>query len=110
MADDPTKPTAERDLAGRAMGAIDQLVDTLHDKVIRPILLIGRTIAFAFIIVACVAVICVALCVALLRLLDVYAFAAHQWASWALLGALFVAAGLVAWRYRKAPSKSDGAR
>ena len=51
----------------------------------------------------------VGLCVALLRLLDVYAFAAHQWASWALLGAIFVAAGLVVWRFRKTPAKSKGA-
>jgi fatty-acid desaturase len=110
MADDTTPSTPERDLAGRAMGAIDLLVDTLHDKVIRPILLIGRTVAFAFIIVACVGVIAVAICVALLRILDVYAFAAHQWASWALLGSLFTAGGLVVWRWRKAPAKSGAAR
>jgi hypothetical protein len=110
MADDQSTAGGDRDLAGRAMGAIDQLVDTLHDKVIRPILLIGRTIAFALIVVVCVTVVAVALCVALLRLLDVYAFAAHQWASWALLGALFVAAGLFIWRYRATPQKTDGAR
>jgi fatty-acid desaturase len=92
------------------MGAIDLLVDTLHDKVIRPILLIGRTVAFAFIIVVCVGVISVGLCVALLRLLDVYAFAAHQWASWALLGAIFVAAGLVVWRFRKTPARSGSGK
>jgi hypothetical protein len=109
MADDPTQAPGDRDLAGRAMGAIDLLVDTLHDKVIRPILLIGRTLAFAFIVVICVGVVAVGLCVALLRLLDVYAFAAHQWASWALLGAIFVAAGLVVWRFRKTPAKSKGA-
>ena len=73
----------ERDLAGTAMSWIDQVVDTLHDKVIRPILLVGRTIAFSFIIVFSVIVIAVALCVALLRLLDVYVFPDHQWASWA---------------------------
>ena len=110
MADAPTPAPADRDLAGRAMGAIDLLVDTLHDKVVRPILLIGRTVAFAFIIVICVGVICVGLCVALLRLLDVYAFAAHQWASWALLGAVFVTAGLVVWRFRKTPARSGHAK
>jgi fatty-acid desaturase len=104
MADETKSSTKERDLADRAMGAIDLVVDTLHDKVIRPILLIGRTVAFAFIIVACVGVIAVAVCVALLRVLDVYAFAAHQWASWAVLGALFVLGGLVIWRWRKRPA------
>ncbi|HUD70278.1 MAG TPA: hypothetical protein VMQ40_08565 [Acidimicrobiales bacterium] len=110
MADDTTPSPGDKDLAGRAMGAIDLLVDTLHDKVIRPILLIARTVAFAFIIVVCVGVIAVGVCVALLRLLDVYAFAAHQWASWALLGAIFTVGGLVVWRWRKTPAKSEGAR
>ena len=104
MADETPTSTSERDLADRAMGAIDQVVGTLHDKVIRPILLIGRTVAFSFIIVACVGVAAVAVCVALLRVLDVYAFAAHQWASWAVLGGLFVTGGLVIWRWRKTPA------
>jgi len=91
------------------MARIDDLVDTLHDKVIRPILLAGRWVAFSFILVFCAMVLAVALCVALLRLLDVYVFSAHQWASWALLGCLFLAAGLVTWRSRRpVPSGSAG--
>lgn len=97
----------ERDLAGTAMSWIDQVVDTLHDKVIRPILLVGRSIAFSFIIVFSVIVIAVALCVALLRLLDVYLFPDHQWASWALLGVVSLGGGLFVWRYRReVPTKS----
>jgi hypothetical protein len=102
-----TTTTKERDLAGTAMSWIDQVVDTLHDRVIRPILLVGRWIAFLFVIVFSVIVIAVALCVALLRLLDVYVFPAHQWASWALLGAISLGLGLFTWRYRRTvPTKS----
>ena len=102
-------PDAPRDLAGVAMSRIDDLVDALHDKVIRPILLLGRWVAFSFIVVFSAMVLAVALCVALLRLLDVYAFSAHQWASWAVLGGLSLAAGLVVWRFRRAaPSGSAG--
>jgi hypothetical protein len=98
---------SERDLAGTAMSWIDQVVDTLHDKVIRPILLVGRSIAFSFIIIFSVIVIAVAVCVALLRLLDFYVFPDHQWASWALLGILSLTGGLVTWRYRRTvPTKS----
>jgi hypothetical protein len=101
----------DRDLAGRAMAAIDQLVDTVHDRFIRPVLLIGRTIAFSFIIVFAAIVIAVGLGVALMRLLDVYLFSGHEWASWALLGLVSLAAGLVIWRKRRAvPSRSEGAR
>jgi ABC-type Fe3+ transport system permease subunit len=103
----PSEPT--RDLAGQAMSWIDQVVDTLHDKVIRPILLVGRSVAFSFIIAFSVIVIAVALAVALLRLLDVYVFPNHQWASWALLGLLSLVAGLVIWRQRSpVPTKSPG--
>jgi hypothetical protein len=101
-------PDPQRDLAGTAMSFIDQVVDTLHDRVIRPILLVGRSIAFSFIITFSVIVIAVALCITLLRLLDVYAFPDHQWASWALLGLVSLGLGLFAWRYRReVPAKSS---
>jgi hypothetical protein len=106
---DPDRSTAtkEHDLAGTAMSFVDNVVDTLHDRVIRPILLVGRWVAFSFVIVFSVIVIAVALCVALLRLLDVYVFPEHQWASWALLGAVSLALGLFTWRYRReVPTKS----
>lgn len=96
------EPAADRDLAGRAMAAIDQLVDTVHDKFIRPVLLIGRTVAFAFIIVFAAIVIAVGLGVAIMRLLNVYLFSGHEWASWALIGLISLVAGLVIWRKRRA--------
>ena len=110
MADqDPSSTSKDRDLAGTAMSWIDDVVDTLHDRVIRPILLVGRSIAFSFIIIFSVIVIAVALCVALLRILDVYVFSAHQWASWALLGVISLGLGLFTWRYRRTvPTKSAG--
>jgi hypothetical protein len=101
VSDQGTATSGDRDLANKAMTAIDQVVDTLHDKVIRPILLAGRTLAFSLVLVVAALVIAVALCVALLRFLDVYAFAAHQWVSWAVLGAIFVTAGAAIWRLRR---------
>jgi len=100
---DPGAPSpTEEDLAGRAMSAIDQLVDTVHDKFIRPILLIGRTFAFSFILVFAAIVIAVALGVAVMRFLNVYFFSGHEWASWALIGLISLVAGLVIWRKRRA--------
>ena len=97
----------DRDLAGKAMAGIDQLVDSVHDKFIRPVLLIGRSVAFGFIIVFAVIVIAVALGVAVMRFLNVYLFSGHEWASWALLGLLSLVAGLVVWRKRRAvPTRS----
>jgi hypothetical protein len=100
----------QNDLAGRAMTAIDQFVDTLHDKVIRPILLIGRTVAFSFIIVFAAIVIAVGIGVSLMRFLNVYLFSGHEWASWALLGLISLTMGLVIWRRRRpVPARAEGA-
>lgn len=111
MAGAPSDDQAGSDLADKAMRAIDQLVDTVHDRVIRPILLIGRTIAFAFVIIAAAIVLVVAGVVGVMRLLDVYAFSGtHEWASWALLGAVLVAGGLVLWRRRRPVDVRSGER
>ena len=83
------RPRGPRDVGDRPV------VDTVHDKVIRPILLVAPLVAFSFIIVFASSSSLVALGVALLRILDVYVFAAHQWASWALLGVISLGRGLV---------------
>jgi len=107
---EPATPT-EEDLTDRAMSAIDNLVDTVHDKFIRPVLLIGRTVAFSFILVFAAIVIAVALGVAVMRLLNVYLFSGHEWASWALIGLISLVGGLVIWRKRTAvPQRTPAQR
>jgi hypothetical protein len=100
--DDATK--AAGDLAGRAMAAIDQLVDVVHDKLLRPVIMVARTVAVSFILAICVIVLLVAMGVGLLRVFDVYLFASHQWASWATLGAASTLIGVFLWRFRREPS------
>lgn len=84
------------------MDAIDQLVDILHDKVVRPLLLVARTVAVGFIVAVCLCVLAVVAGIALLRVFDVYVFHAHEWASWLLLGAIAMGAGLAIWRFGRA--------
>lgn len=92
------------DLADRAMSAIDQLVDTLHDKVLRPIILVARVVAASFLLAICVIVLLIAAGIGVLRFLDVYVFASHQWLSYAVIGALSTLVGIVFWRRRHAPT------
>ncbi len=94
------------DLAGRAMDAIDQVVDVLHDKVVRPLLLVARTVAMGFLIAICLCVLSIVAGIALLRIFDVYVFSAHQWASWLVLGGVALVAGLAIWRFGRAFSSS----
>jgi fatty-acid desaturase len=88
------------DVVDKALGTLDHLLDVVHDKVLRPIMLAGRAIAFSAILVLMSIVLVAMLIIGFVRLLDVYAFASHQWLSYLLVGAISLAAGLVIWRRR----------
>jgi hypothetical protein len=91
----------KKDHVGPALDALDGALDWFHDKVLRPIILVGRFIAFGMILVVVGLVVLVALLIEIFRLLDVYAFGSHQWASYLVVGTVLVLAGLVVWRKRR---------
>jgi hypothetical protein len=95
-------PTSE--LSAKAVDTIDLVVTTVNDKAIRPLVVAARAVVFGVLIAVLGSVALVLGAVALVRLLDVYAFAGRVWASDALLGAVLVAAGLLAWSKRSAPT------
>jgi hypothetical protein len=96
------------DLPSRAVDFIDLVVNTINDRVIRPIILVGRTFVFGILIAVLVGVVAVVISVAALRLLDVYAFAHHVWVSYLILGVAFSAVGLFAWSKRSLRSNKGG--
>lgn len=93
----------------KAADAVDLLVDIVHDKAVRPAALVARAVVFGLLIAALALVVVVLVSVALVRLLDVYAFGGRVWISYAVLGGLFTLAGLAAWSRRYA-SGSAGSR
>ena len=97
----------EPDLVDKAFGQLDHALDIVHDRVLRPIFIAGRAVAFGFIIVLMSIVLVVALLIALIRLFDVYVFASHQWLTYVCIGATFVVAGLVLWRFRRTEHSGD---
>lgn len=105
----PKKPSLKLgdDWPGKAVDAIDLVVDTINDRVIRPIILVGRAIVFGLLIAAVAVVVAVVVAIAALRLLDVYAFSHHVWISYLILGVLFSLVGLVAWAKRSPSSKAS---
>jgi len=92
----------------KAVGAVDLVVDTIHDKALRPILLAARAIVFGLIAAVVLLVLIVLVSVALIRLLTVYAFNGHVWISYAVVGGLFCLGGLLAWT-KRAPRVTDAA-
>ena len=105
--DESTTPSSFDEWPTKAADLVDLVVDTIRDRVVRPIILVGRTIVFGLLIGALVTVVAVVVAVAVLRLLDVYAFANHVWASYTVLGALFTVVGLWAWA-KRTPSEDSG--
>lgn len=91
----------EPDVVDRLLGALDHLLDLVHDKVLRPIIMAARAVAFGLIIVLAALVFVVVVIIAFIRLLDVYAFQGHEWITYAAVGALSLAAGMVLWRRRR---------
>jgi hypothetical protein len=88
----------------KAVDAVDLVVDTIHDRAIRPALLAARAVVFGLLVAVLSLVVLVLLSVGLVRLLDVYAFGGRVWISYAVLGGLFSLAGLLAWSRRTGPA------
>ena len=99
--------TTAEELSARAADTVELVVETVHDKVVRPALLAGRAIVFGVLIAVVGLVVLVLLAVGFVRLLDVYAFGGRVWASDALIGVVACGGGFFLWtmRTRRRPSE-----
>lgn len=88
------------DLPDRALGLIDTIVDTINDRIVRPIILVARGIVFGLLIATLLVVAGVAVAIMGLRILDVYVFPTAIWASYLVLGGFFSLMGLILWAKR----------
>jgi hypothetical protein len=96
------------DWPAAAADTVDLVVNTIHDKAIRPIVVAARAVVFGLIIATLVALVITVLSVGTLRLLDVYVFPGRVWASYAVLAAIFCAGGVAAWSRRSVPEDRSG--
>lgn len=88
------------ELPRKAADAVQLVVDTIHDKAVRPAALAARALVFGLIVAALAAMLVVLGSIAVVRLLDVYAFAPRVWLSYVVLGGLLTLGGLGAWSRR----------
>jgi ABC-type nickel/cobalt efflux system permease component RcnA len=91
----------EPDYVDRGLSWLDHVLDAFHDKVLRPILLAGRIIAFAFILLVAGLIFLTAVMIFLTRLINVYVFSGREWLTYLSLGIISLVAGLVIWRKRR---------
>jgi hypothetical protein len=95
------------DWQARAADTIEATVGMVHDKVVRPLFLLARGIVFGIVVAAMALALSVLLSVALVRLLDVYAFPGRVWASEAVVGAVISTIGLAAWSLRRSRQRPE---
>jgi hypothetical protein len=90
----------------RVVDMVDDTVTAVHDRVIRPLLVAARAVVYGIIVAAMALVMSILISIALIRLLDVYAFRGRVWASDALVGGLLTVLGVVVWTKRRSPGTS----
>jgi hypothetical protein len=95
------------DWPAKVADTVDDVVAGVHDRVIRPLMLVARGLVFGIIIGAMALVLSVLGAVALVRVLDNYAFGHRVWASDALVGGVLAALGAAAWTRRR-PRRAGG--
>lgn len=83
---------------------VDSVIAGVADKTVRPLTFAARVMVFAAVVLAMAQVATVLGAIALLRLLDVYAFPGRVWASYTLIGGIFTLAGWFLWTRRR-PAK-----
>jgi hypothetical protein len=95
------RKSSDGDFVDKALFQFDHVLDVVHDKVLRPILLAGRAVAYGLIILFVGFVLIGALLIGLIRLIDVYCFAGREYLSYVAVGAISLIAGLIVWRKRR---------
>jgi hypothetical protein len=95
------KKSSDGDVVDKVLSQFDHVLDVVHDKVLRPILLAGRALAFGLIIFFAALILVVALLIGLIRLIDVYCFAGREYLTYLSVGAISLIAGMIIWRKRR---------
>lgn len=94
----------EPDVVDAVFAYFDRFMDALHDRVLRPILLAGRFIAYGFILFLVALVLVSALVIGFVRFSTTYLFDHHVWITYLVVSALSISAGFLIWRKRRPAS------
>lgn len=84
-----------------ALRGLDRVLDTVHDKVVRPLLLVTRYLAFGFGLLLLSLVLFVVTVIGLVRFGTTYLFDHHVWLTYLVVGSLSLLGGLLIWRRRR---------
>jgi hypothetical protein len=82
------------DWAARLAGKIEEVVAFIRDRSVRPIFAAVHVVIFGVVILVLAVVLLVLFLILMFRILDNYVFPGQEWASFAVMGGIFVTAGL----------------
>jgi len=94
-------PLAGGQWPARMADFVEDTVSAVHDRVIRPLQIAARALVFGIVVGTMALLLGGLVAVALVRLLDTYAFGHRVWASDLLVGGIFTLIGLLAWWRRQ---------
>jgi len=80
------KKPSDGDFVDKALFQFDHVLDVVHDRVLRPILLAGRALAYGLIILFAALFLIGALLIGLIRFIDIYCFAGREYLSYVSVG------------------------
>jgi len=95
-------PLSSAEWPARAADTVEQVVAAVHDRVVRPLVIAARAVVFGLLVATMVLILVVLFSIAVVRLLDVYAFGHRVWASDLVVGGFVTLLGLLAWSRRRA--------
>ncbi len=105
MASGEQAPAEGNDWSADVANQIESVVLGVRDKTVRPLTLLSRGLVFGVLVGIMVQVALAFLAVGIVRLMDIYAFPGRIWATYSVVGGIFVLLGWFLWTKRRAKAK-----
>ncbi|MGH9205292.1 MAG: hypothetical protein ACRD1G_01825 [Acidimicrobiales bacterium] len=101
----PDRPSGGPSWPAQAADTVETIVTTVADKTVGPLTLVARGLVFGIVVGIMAQAALVFATIGLIRLLDIYAFPGRIWATYALVGGIFVLLGSFLWIKRRPRSR-----